>query len=75
MTMLMHARGPFERAPASSEGRDTVGAGPEQAHENTHLAMIKRFCLCALVALLAGGALAGIMAIKVAAFFWRFHYS
>jgi hypothetical protein len=41
---------------------------------DAHLAMVKRFCLCALAALLAGGAVAGIMALKVAALFWRLHY-
>jgi len=71
MTMLMHTRGPLERVPYSSERRDTVGARPE----NAHLAMIRRFFLCALIALLTGTAVAGIMAIKIAAVFWRLHYS
>jgi hypothetical protein len=71
MTMLMQTRGPFERAFRSSERQDAAGVRPAKAH----LAMIKRFFLCALAALLAGAAVAGIMAIKVAAFFWRFHYS
>jgi hypothetical protein len=71
MTMLMHTRGPFERAPYSSQRRNAAGARPAKAR----LAMVKRLFLCALVALLAGGAVAAIMAIKVASFFWRFHYS
>jgi hypothetical protein len=36
--------------------------------------MIKRFYLCALAILLAGGAAAGVIALKTAIFFWRFHY-
>lgn len=70
MTMLMHTRAPLERGSYSSERRDAAAARPARAH----LAVIKRFCLCALAALMAGGAVAGIMAIKVAAAFWRFHY-
>jgi hypothetical protein len=62
MTMLTHIRGPFERARYSSAGRDTVGAGAAKAH----LAMIKRFCLGALTILLAGTAVAAIMALKIA---------
>jgi hypothetical protein len=60
MTMLTHTRGPFERARYSR--RDTVGAGTAKAH----LAMIKRFCLGALTILLAGTAVAAIMALKIA---------
>ena len=71
MTMLMHTRGPFERVRYSSDRQDTIGARPE----NAHLAMIRRFFLCAVIALLAGTAVAGIMAIKVAAVFWRLHYT
>lgn len=71
MSILMHTRGPFEWACYSSEGRDRVGARPARAY----LAMIKRFCLCALAAVLAGGAVAVIMAIKVAAVLWRLKYS
>jgi hypothetical protein len=37
------------------------------------LAAVKRFCMCALAALLAGGALAGVIALKTAAYFWRLH--
>jgi hypothetical protein len=36
--------------------------------------MIKRFCTCALAALVAGGAVAGIVALKTAIYFWRFNY-
>jgi hypothetical protein len=41
---------------------------------DAHLATIKRFCLGALAVLLATGVLAAIMALKVAAVFWRLHY-
>jgi hypothetical protein len=65
MTMLTHTPGPFERAPYSSERRDTVGRGPTEAHK----AMIKEFCMCALTILLAGAALAGIIALRAIAVF------
>ena len=70
MTMLTHTRGPLERAPYSPQRRDTVAAPPAAAH----LAMIKRFCMCALTVLAAGGAIAAIIALKAAIFFWVFHY-
>jgi hypothetical protein len=70
MTMLTHTRGPLERAPYSSQRRDTVAARPAAAH----LAMIKRLCMCALTVLTAGGAIAAIIALKAAIFFWVFHY-
>jgi hypothetical protein len=38
------------------------------------MATIKRFCLYGLGALVAGGALAGVIALKAAIYFWRFHY-
>ena len=62
MTMLTHMRGTFERARYSSARRDTVEAGAAKAY----LAMIKRFCLSALTILLAGTAVAAIMALKIA---------
>jgi hypothetical protein len=65
MTMLMHTRGPFEGAPNSSERRDAAGADAAEAR----LAMIKRFGICALALLLAGGALTGIVALKAIAVF------
>ncbi len=69
MTMLTHTRGPFTPAsiPRNGEARPSAGTA------NAHLATIKRFCVCAL-ALLAGGAVAGIIALRTAAYFWRFHY-
>jgi hypothetical protein len=65
MTMLMHARGPFEGAPNSSERRDAAGADAAEAR----LAMIKRYGMYALTIPLAGGALAGIIALKAIAVF------
>ena len=38
----------------------------------THLAMIRRVCLSVLTVLLAGGALAAVIALKTALVFWRF---
>jgi hypothetical protein len=68
--MLTHTRGPLERAAYSSQRRDTVAARPAAAH----LAMIKRFCMCGLTVVAAGGAIAAIIALKAAIFFWVFHY-
>ena len=70
MTMLTHTRGPLERAPYSSQRRDTVAARPAAAH----LATIKRFGMCALTVVAAGSAIAAIIALKAAIFFWIFHY-
>jgi hypothetical protein len=68
MTMLTHARGPFERTPYSSGGRDPAMAGRAVAH----LAMIKRFCVAAVTILAAWAALAAIMALKIAVYLPRF---
>jgi hypothetical protein len=65
MTMLM----PTRDASNSSGRRVTVESGRAGAR----LAAVKRFCMCALAALLAGGALAGVIALKTAAYFWRLH--
>ena len=62
MTMLTHTRGPFERTPYSSESGGLVGAGSAAAH----LAMIRRFCMGVVTILAAGGAVAAIMALKIA---------
>ena len=69
MAMLTHARGPFKPAPHSSGRRDTSGTGAD-----AHLAMIKRFCVFVLMILMGGGAVAGVIALRTAAYFWRFHY-
>ena len=70
MTMLMYTRDPFERAPSSMERRDAIREGAAEAH----LAMIKRSSISALTVLAAGGAIAAIIALKAAIFFWVFHY-
>ena len=70
MTVPTHTRGPFERAPYSMARRDTIGAGAAEAH----LAMIKRFCKCALTILAAGGAVAGVIALKAAVHISSFSY-
>jgi hypothetical protein len=70
MTMLMHTRGPFERA-RSSERQDATGADAAEAR----LAMIKRFGMCALTLLLAGGALTGIVALRTIAVFHSLNMS
>jgi hypothetical protein len=62
MTMLTHARGPFERARHSSGSRRTAEAGRAAAH----LATVRPFCLRAVAILLAAGAVAAIMALKIA---------
>ena len=69
MTMLMHTRGPLERAALSNIKRNITRDG--SAAQN--LAMIKRFCLGALTVLAAGGALAAVIALKAAIYYWRFH--
>jgi hypothetical protein len=71
MTMLTHTRDPFERARSSMERRDTVRQGASKAY----LATIKRFCIGALTVLAAGAALATVIALKAALFFWVYHYS
>jgi hypothetical protein len=70
MTMLTQTRGPLDRAPYSSQRRDTVAERPAAAH----LAMIKRFGMCALTVLAAGSAIAATIALKAALFVWVFHY-
>jgi hypothetical protein len=69
MTMLMHTRGPLERVPCSSEGQETAGAGAGRPR----LATIKRICIGALTVLAATGALAAIIGLKAAIYYWRFH--
>ena len=67
MTMLTHARGPFQRAPGRQEAA-TPGAA------EAHLAMIKRICICVVTVLMAGAALAGIIALKAAIYLSRLNY-
>ncbi len=66
MTMLMHTRGtPLHRE---------AGRLSERLRLPSHSATIKQFCGCALTILIAGGAIAGIIALKTAVYFWRFNY-
>jgi hypothetical protein len=69
MTMLMHTRDPFERAPSpiTRRNNDIAGAAAERR------AMIKRFCISALTVLAAVGALTAVIALKAAIYYWRFH--
>jgi hypothetical protein len=66
MAMLTHG---FER-PVRSTGTQRLAQADSA---NAHLAMIKRVCLIASTLLLAGGALAAIIALKTAIYFARFH--
>jgi hypothetical protein len=68
MTMLTHPRGPFKGARYPLESRSEVRATSAAAH----LATIRRFCLGALTILLAGSAVAAIMALKIAIYLPRF---
>jgi hypothetical protein len=70
MTMLRHTSGPFEPTRHSLQPRDRVPARPAAAY----LAVIRRFCLGALTVLAAGAALAAVIALKTALFFWVYHY-
>jgi hypothetical protein len=59
----------FEPTPYTSERRVPIRANTA----NAHMAAIKHFCLCALMAMIAVGAVGGLIALKTAAYFWRFH--
>ena len=63
MTVLTQTRGTSKPAPYSSERQNAAGAGAAEAH----LGMLKRFCMLALTILLAGVALAGIIALRAIA--------
>ena len=65
MAMLRHE---LEQPFRPSEAPQRIRSGVAR----THLAMIKRVCLCVLTVLLAGGALAAVIALKTAIYFWRF---
>jgi hypothetical protein len=60
MTMLTQTRGPSKPAPYSSERQSAAGAEAANAHPGT----LKRFCMYAVTILLAGAALAGIIAVR-----------
>jgi hypothetical protein len=71
MTMLMHTRGPSKRAPYSPKRQNPAGAGAAEAHRG----MIKQFCMYALTILLAGAALAGIIALRAVAVLHTLHFN
>jgi hypothetical protein len=68
MTMLMHERSPFDRAPYSAR----EAAGPATAA--TRLATIKQAGKFVLAVLLVGCALAGMIALEAAFFLSRLSY-
>jgi hypothetical protein len=61
--------GPATRTRYSSARQATVSKGAAKAH----LATIKRFCMGALMVLMAAGALTAVIALKAAIYYWRFH--
>jgi len=66
MTLLTHAGHPFERPSYSPAKRQPTGAA------NACLTIAKRVCLIALTSLLAMSAVAGIIALKTAAYLSHF---
>jgi hypothetical protein len=83
MTMTTHTSGPLQRTPSATArptpfethavAADLPAADPA-ARRAAHLAMIRQFCRIGLTVLLAGGALAGIIALKTMVYFWRYNY-
>ena len=67
MAMLTHD---FER-PARSLGKQLYDRSDTG---KARLVMLKRFCLCALTVLLAGGAVAAVIALKTAIYFSYHHF-
>jgi len=65
MTILTHARDASQRSTYSPKRQDAATPNAAEAH----VAMIKRFCICALTILLAAGALALIVALRAIAVF------
>ena len=78
MTMTTHTSRPLQRTPSPSERRASFDADPAAAdlaaRRAAHLAMIRQFCRVGLTILLAGGALAGIIALKTMVYFLRYNY-
>jgi hypothetical protein len=70
MTTLAHTGASFKPARYSSGGRTMAGT----ATANAHLPMIKRFWIGALTVLMAGGAIAGVIALKAAFYFSHFSH-
>ena len=82
MTITTHTSGPLHRMPSPSARRTSSEACPASADLTADLAAdlaarrakIGQFCRIGLTILLAGGALAGIIALKTMVYFWRFNY-
>jgi hypothetical protein len=88
MTMTTHTSGRLQRTPsptarpapfeAHAAAADHTAPDPTAAdlpaRRAAHLAMIRQFCRIGLTILLAGGALAGIIALKTVVYFWRYNY-
>ena len=70
MTMLTHTGGLSRPASHLSGGRDTARTGSS----SMQMALIKRFFMGALTTLIVGGALGGIVALKVAVVLSRSNY-
>ena len=67
MSTLTHH---FEDSPHSSERQNAIRTGTAKIH----LPKVKQFCLGTLVMLSAGGLLAGLIVLRTAIYFSRFHY-
>lgn len=70
MTLLTHTGNRFKPASYSSGQQSTARATPVGKHRE----VVKRFCRYIVAGLLVGGAVAGIIALKTAAYFWCFPY-
>jgi hypothetical protein len=69
MTMLTHTGGSFQPSSRPSVDRNTGAA----MVAGGHLSRIKQVCWFVLNVLLAGSVLAGLIALKTAAFVWHLH--
>jgi hypothetical protein len=70
MTMLTHTGGSFE-----SSSRPTLNRGTAATVAiGDHLTRIGHVCRFMLGVLFAGGALAGVIALKTVAFTWNLHF-
>jgi hypothetical protein len=69
MTMLTHTSGSFRPTSPPSADRHTGATNAVAGH----LSRIRQFCWFILNVLLSGGVLAGLIALKTAAFVWRLH--
>jgi len=69
MALLTHTDGSFAPSPRPSAGRHT---GAAQAISDP-MTRVRQLCRFILGVLLAGGALAGIIALRTVAFTWHLH--